>query len=54
MDGMSVQPGSREVFAECEIPAADDSAGVPYEVADSGSYADYHQVLGIVRDHLSC
>jgi hypothetical protein len=49
---LSVQPGSREVFAECEIPAYD-TAGVPYDVVGSGSYADYHEVFVIVRDHLS-
>jgi hypothetical protein len=49
---LAVQPESREVYIECEIPAADDSGGVPYDVAGSGSYAVYHQILGIVRDHL--
>lgn len=50
---LSVQPGSREVYIECETPAAVDTAGMPYNVADSGSYADYRQILGIVRNHLA-
>ena len=50
---LSVPPDSQEIYLESEIPAADDSAGVPYDVVGSGSYSDYHQILGIIRKHLS-
>jgi hypothetical protein len=49
---LAVQPGSREVYFECEIPSADDTAGALYDVAGSGSHADYRQILDIVRNHL--
>jgi hypothetical protein len=45
-------PDSREVYIECEIPAADDTAGVPYDVAGSESHTDYRQIPGIARRHL--
>ncbi|HEY3647404.1 MAG TPA: hypothetical protein VGL33_05500 [Streptosporangiaceae bacterium] len=50
---LAVQADSCEVYVECEIPARDDAADVPYDVTASGDYADYEQVLGIVRSHLA-
>jgi hypothetical protein len=50
---LSVQPDGHEVYVECEIPPEDDTGGVPYEVASSGGYSDYEQVLGIIRTHLA-
>jgi hypothetical protein len=50
---LAVQADNREVHVECEIPAPDDAAGIPYEVAASGDYADYEQLLRIVRSHLA-
>ena len=50
---LSMQSGSREVYVECEIPAPDDVAEIPYEVAVSGDYVDYEQILGVVKSHLA-
>jgi hypothetical protein len=36
----------------CEIPSADDTADALYDVAGSGSHADYRQIPDIVRNHL--
>jgi hypothetical protein len=51
---LSIMPGDAAVFLQCERPAGrDDDPDVPYEVASSGSYTDYGQVLNIVRHHLA-
>jgi hypothetical protein len=50
---LSMQPGSHDVYMECEIPPDDDAADVPYEVTASGNYTDYEQILDIVRTHLA-
>jgi hypothetical protein len=50
---LSVQPDGSEVNVECEVPAEDGAAGMPYDVVGSGHYADYEQILGVVRDHLA-
>ena len=49
---LSVHENGCEVYVECEIPASDDTAAL-YEVGVSGDYADYQQILGIVRSHLA-
>jgi hypothetical protein len=43
----------QHVYVECEIPPADENADFPYDLAGSGTYSDYRQILGIVRDHLA-
>jgi len=50
---LAVQPDGCEIYVECEVPATDDNLGVPYKVALSGDYAEYGQVLDIVRSHLA-
>ena len=50
---LSVQPGDTAVFLECERPAGQDAPDAPYEVASSGTYTDYGQVLDIIRRHLA-
>jgi hypothetical protein len=49
---LSLQPGDATVYMECERPAGEDAPDVPYEVAGSGLYTDYRQILGIIRQHL--
>ena len=51
---LCVMPGAADAYLECELPASrDDPDEPPYEVASSGSYTDYGQILSIVRDHLA-
>lgn len=50
---LSVQPGDAAVYLECERPAGQDAPDVPYEVASSGMYTDYAQILSIIRHHLA-
>jgi hypothetical protein len=50
---LSVQPGDAAVFIQCEVPAGHDVPDVPYDVASSGVYTDYQQILGVIRDHLA-
>jgi hypothetical protein len=50
---LSLQPGDTVAYLECERPAGEDAPDVPYEVASSGPYADYAQILGIIRHHLA-
>jgi hypothetical protein len=50
---LSVLPGDAAVYLECERPAGQDTPDVPYEVASSGTYTDYGQILSIIRHHLA-
>lgn len=50
---LSVLAVGCEVYLECEIPASDDAGDVPCEVAASGDFADYEQIIGIVRSCLA-
>ena len=50
---LSVQPGDTAAYLECEVPAGHDASGVPYDVASSGMYTDYGQILIIIRNHLA-
>jgi hypothetical protein len=50
---LCVMPGAADVFLECELPASRDEPDELYEVASSGSYTDYGQILSTVRDHLA-
>jgi hypothetical protein len=50
---LSVQPADAAVYLECEVPAGHDASDVPYEVASSGVYTGYGQILSIIRSHLA-
>ncbi len=50
---LSLRPGDAAAYVECEVPAREGAAGVPYEVVLRGEYRDYGQILAIVRDHLA-
>lgn len=50
---LSVQPGDMGIYAECEVPAREETSGMPYEVASSGVYLDYRRILAIVKSHLA-
>ena len=50
---VSLQPGDSAAYLECERPAGENASDVPYEVASSGLYTDYGQILGIIRHHLA-
>lgn len=41
------------IYAECEVPAREETSGMPYEVASSGVYLDYRRILAIVKSHLA-
>ena len=50
---LSVQPGDAALYLECERPPGQDAPDAPYEVASSGTYTDYGQILGVIRHHLA-
>lgn len=50
---LSLHPGDAAVYVECERPATKNAPDMPYEVASSGLYTGYGQILSIVRDHLA-
>jgi hypothetical protein len=50
---LSLQPGDTAAYLECELPAGQSTPDFPYEVASSGVYTDYGQILGIIRSHLA-
>jgi hypothetical protein len=50
---LSLQPGDAAVYLECERPAGQDAPDAPYEVASSGMYIDYGEILGVIRHHLA-
>jgi hypothetical protein len=50
---LSKQSGVDATYLECEVPPGSDAPDRLYEVADSGIYTDYGQILAIVRAHLA-
>jgi hypothetical protein len=50
---LSVQPGDSAAYLECEVPAGRGASDVPYDVTSSGVYADYGQILTVIKNHLA-